>query len=134
MALMEFVDVAKVFTNKVRKRIREQGMDADFRDIENEIREQHRKDNSRIRCRLIKTQLLGLYEQDAEALQKDLTKLIMLEPATPQISRVYQRELLMVLWSSAKSSLSDLECDSVVQEIQHMVELNRKYAKEDNAE
>lgn len=134
MALMTLVDVAKDYSDKIRKRIREQGVDASLRDIEDELRELIRKDNSRIRCRIIKIQVLSLYEQDAEALEKDITKLIVLEPAIPKIAKEHKRELLRVLWASAKNSLSDLECDSVVQDIQHMAELNRKYAKDDNDE
>lgn len=134
MGLMVKIDAAKDYSDKIRKRIRAQGVDASLRDIEDELRELLRKDNSRIRSRLIKTQLLNLYQQDAEALEKDLTKLIVLEPVIPKIAKEHKRELLRVLWAFVKSSLGDLECDSVVQDIQHMAELNRKYAKNGNDE
>lgn len=127
MALMTLVDVAKDYSDKIRKRIREQGVDASLRDIEDELRELIRKDNSRIRCRIIKTQLLELYQQDAILLERDITKLMILEPVSFKSgsSASDSHRLLGILFPVIKKSLSVSELDSVVSDIHKMVEAQK---------
>lgn len=128
MGLREFVDVAKDYSDKIRKRIREQGVDASLRDIEDELRELIRRDNSRIRCRLVKTQLLELYQQDATLLEKDITKFMILDPASSEsnISASDSHRLLGILFPVIKKSLNTSELDSVVSDIHKMSEAQRK--------
>lgn len=128
MGLRELVDVAKDYSDKIRKRIREQGVDASLRDIEDELRNLIRKDNSRIRCRLVKTQLLELYQQDATLLEKDITKFMILDPASSGTasSASDSHRLLGILFPVIKKLLNTSELDSVVSDIHKMSEAQRK--------
>lgn len=78
---MGLIDLAGTqFFDKVKERL-QTDINADISDIIEDARRYNADNRNKIKRNIISTWFLSLYDYDAEALHRDITKLVVLEPA-----------------------------------------------------
>lgn len=117
------------YFNTAKERWMLQGFDADITDILNECRGSIRGKVSRDKVNILTSFLIQLYDYNHIELQKDVTKLILLEP-TQEYSMKDKRKLLGILWSTIQR-LSDDDLSLILNEINRLAEWNKANNEED---
>lgn len=80
---MALIDRARdVYFDRARERWKQKGFDADITDILEDYRAETNKKIKRDKVNVLSTFLISLYDYDHEALQLDITKLIVLSPSS----------------------------------------------------
>lgn len=86
---MGLIDRARdIYFDRARERWKHKGFDADITDILDDYREETNKKITRDRVNVLTTFLINLYDYDHEALQLDITKLIVLQPKREFLLRI----------------------------------------------
>lgn len=123
---MGLIDLAGTqFFDKVKERLRTD-INADISDIIEEVRRYNADNRNKIRRNIISTWFLSLYDYDAEALHRDITKLVVLEP-TDDIPKADKRKLLKALWQSTQGLMGGNDYVILLNEINRIAEHNRRY-------
>lgn len=117
------------YFNMAKERWMSQGFDANITDILNECRGSIRDKVSRDKVNILTSFLIQLYDYNHIELQKDVTKLILLEP-TQEYSMKDKRKLLGILWSTIQR-LSGDDLSSILTEINRLAEWNKANNEED---
>lgn len=100
----------------------------DCTDIMAEMGKAQRREVEKEKRNVLATLFLSIYDFKSEELQRDLTKLIMLDLAeVDNIPMEERRKLLRVLWESAKILMGDGNYSALLNEIERIVSFNRKY-------
>lgn len=117
------------FFDMARERWRKQGFDASIIDILDKYREETNKVIRRNKVSVITTFLIQLYGYNHVELQKDITKIILLEPSDAFDSKD-RKKLLTILWYTIQNLYEDDWAD-VLNEVNRLAEWN-KANKEEN--
>lgn len=117
------------FFDMARERWREQGFNADIVDILDSYREETNKVIKRNKVSVITTFLIQLYGYNHVELQKDITKIILLEPSDA-FEPKDRKKLLTILWYTIQNLYEDDWAD-VLNEINRLAEWNKANKEED---
>ena len=112
-----------------RERWREQGFDADITDILDKYREATNKVIRRNKVSVITTFLIQFYGYNHVELQKDITKIILLEPSDA-FEPKERKKLLTILWYTIQNLYEDDWAD-VLNEVNRLAEWNKANNEED---
>lgn len=123
---MGLIDLAGTqFFDKVKERL-QTDINADISDIIEDARRYNADNRNKIKRNIISTWFLSLYDYDAEALHRDITKLVVLEP-TDDIPKADKRKLLKALWQSTQGLMGGNDYVILLNEIHRIAEHNRRY-------
>lgn len=117
------------FFDMARERWRKQGFDASIIDILDKYREETNKVIRRNKVSVITTFLIQLYGYNHIELQKDITKIILLEPSDA-FEPKDRKKLLTILWYTIQNLYEDDWAD-VLNEVNRLAEWNRANKEED---
>lgn len=117
------------FFDMARERWRKQGFDASIIDILDKYREETNKVIRRNKVSVITTFLIQLYDYNHVELQKDITKIILLEPADA-FEPKDRKKLLTILWYTIQNLYEDDWAD-VLNEVNRLAEWNKANKEED---
>lgn len=117
------------FFDMARERWREQGFDASIIDILDKYREETNKVIRRNKVSVITTFLIQLYGYNHIELQKDITKIILLEPSDA-FDPKDRKKLLTILWYTIQNLYEDDWAD-VLNEVNRLAEWNKANKEED---
>lgn len=117
------------FFDMARERWRKQGFDASIIDILDKYREETNKLIRRNKVSVITTFLIQLYGYNHIELQKDITKIILLEPSDA-FEPKDRKKLLTILWYTIQNLYEDDWAD-VLNEVNRLAEWNRANKEED---
>ena len=117
------------FFDMARERWRKQGFDASIIDILDSYREETNKVIKRNKVSVITTFLIQLYGYNHVELQKDITKIILLEPSDA-FEPKDRKKLLTILWYTIQNLYEDDWAD-VLNEINRLAEWNKANKEED---
>lgn len=117
------------FFDMARERWRKQGFDASIIDILDKYREETNKVIRRNKVSVITTFLIQLYGYNHVELQKDITKIILLEPSDA-FEPKDRKKLLTILWYTIQNLYEDDWAD-VLNEVNRLAEWNRANKEED---
>lgn len=128
---MALVDTRRdKYFDMAKKRWREQGFDAGIEDILEEYRADKCRQIASNKVNVLTTFLMNLYDCNNIQLQKDITKLIIIQPAIDDFPPDEKRKLLRVLWSVIQSMYED-DWSEVLNEINLLAEWDRRNKDED---
>lgn len=117
------------FFDMTRERWRKQGFDACIIDILDKYREETNKVIKRNKVSVITTFLIQLYGYNHVELQKDITKIILLEPSD-SFEPKDRKKLLTIIWYTIQNLYEDDWAD-VLNEVNRLAELNKANNEED---
>lgn len=117
------------FFDMARERWRKQGFDASIIDILDKYREETNKVIRRNKVSVITTFLIQLYGYNHVELQKDITKIILLEPSDA-FNPKDRKKLLTILWYTIQNLYEDDWAD-VLNEVNRLAEWNKANKEED---
>lgn len=117
------------FFDMARERWRKQGFDASIIDILDKYREETNKVIRRNKVSVITTFLIQLYGYNHVELQKDITKIILLEPSDA-FDPKDRKKLLTILWYTVQNLYEDDWAD-VLNEVNRLAEWNKANKEED---
>lgn len=117
------------FFDMARERWRKQGFDACIIDILDKYREETNKVIKRNKVSVITTFLIQLYGYNHVELQKDITKIILLEPSD-SFEPKDRKKLLTIIWYTIQNLYEDDWAD-VLNEVNRLAELNKANNEED---
>lgn len=117
------------FFDMTRERWRKQGFDACIIDILDKYREETNKVIKRNKVSVITTFLIQLYGYNHVELQKDITKIILLEPSD-SFEPKDRKKLLTIIWYTIQNLYEDDWAD-VFNEVNRLAELNKANNEED---
>lgn len=117
------------FFDMARERWRKQGFDASIIDILDKYREETNKVIRRNKVSVITTFLIQLYGYNHVELQKDITKIILLEPSDA-FEPKDRKKLLTILWYTIQNLYEDDWAD-VLNEVNRLAEWNKANKEED---
>lgn len=117
------------FFDMARERWRKQGFDASIIDILDKYREETNKVIRRNKVSVITTFLIQLYGYNHIELQKDITKIILLEPSD-SFEPKDRKKLLTILWYTIQNLYEDDWAD-VLNEVNRLAEWNKANKEED---
>lgn len=117
------------FFDMARERWRKQGFDASIIDILDKYREETNKVIRRNKVSVITTFLIQLYGYNHIELQKDITKIILLEPSDA-FEPKDRKKLLTILWYTIQNLYEDDWAD-VLNEVNRLAEWNKANKEED---
>lgn len=117
------------FFDMARERWRKQGFDASIIDILDKYREETNKVIRRNKVSVITTFLIQLYGYNHIELQKDITKIILLEPSDA-FDPKDRKKLLTILWYTIQNLYEDDWAD-VLNEVNRLAEWNKANKEED---
>lgn len=128
---MGLIDLAGTrFFDRVRERL-QVDINADISDIIEEVKRYNAYGRDRIKCNIISTWFLSLYDYDAEGLHRDITKMVVLEPVN-DIPKADKKKLLKALWVSTQGLMGGNDYTILLNEVNRIVEYNRKYPETDD--
>ena len=117
------------FFDMARERWRKQGFDACIIDILDKYREETNKVIKRNKVSVITTFLIQLYGYNHVELQKDITKIILLEPSD-SFEPKDRKKLLTIIWYTIQNLYEDDWAD-VLNEENRLAEWNKVNNEED---
>lgn len=117
------------FFDMARERWRKQGFDACIIDILDKYREEINKVIKRNKVSVITTFLIQLYGYNHVELQKDITKIILLEPSD-SFEPKDRKKLLTIIWYTIQNLYEDDWAD-VLNEVNRLAEWNKANNEED---
>lgn len=117
------------FFDMARERWRKQGFDACIIDILDKYREETNKVIKRNKVSVITTFLIQLYGYNHVELQKDITKIILLEPSD-SFEPKDRKKLLTIIWYTIQNLYEDDWAD-VLNEVNRLAEWNKANNEED---
>ena len=117
------------FFDMARERWRRQGFDACIIDILDKYREETNKVIKRNKVSVITTFLIQLYGYNHVELQKDITKIILLEPSD-SFEPKDRKKLLTIIWYTIQNLYEDDWAD-VLNEVNSLAEWNKANNEED---
>jgi len=117
------------FFDMARERCRKQGFDACIIDILDKYREETNKVIKRNKVSVITTFLIQLYGYNHVELQKDITKIILLEPSD-SFEPKDRKKLLTIIWYTIQNLYEDDWAD-VLNEVNRLSEWNKVNNEED---
>lgn len=117
------------FFDMARECWRKQGFDASIIDILDKYREETNKVIRRNKVSVITTFLIQLYGYNHVELQKDITKIILLEPSDA-FDPKDRKKLLTILWYTVQNLYEDDWAD-VLNEVNRLAEWNKANKEED---
>ena len=117
------------FFDMARERWRRQGFDACIIDILDKYREETNKVIKRNKVSVITTFLIQLYGYNHVELQKDITKIILLEPSD-SFEPKDRKKLLTIIWYTIQNLYEDDWAD-VLNEVNRLAEWNKVNNEED---
>lgn len=117
------------FFDMTRERWRKQGFDACIIDILDKYREETNKVIKRNKVSVITTFLIQLYGYNHVELQKDITKIILLEPSD-SFEPKDRKKLLTIIWYTIQNLYEDDWAD-VLNEVNRLAEWNKANNEED---
>ena len=117
------------FFDMARERWRKQGFDACIIDILDKYREETNKVIKRNKVSVITTFLIQLYGYNHVELQKDITKIILLEPSD-SFEPKDRKKLLTIIWYTIQNLYEDDWAD-VLNEVNRLAEWNKVNNEED---
>lgn len=128
---MGLIDLAGTrFFDRMRERL-QVDINADISDILDDVKRYNAYGRDRIKCNIISTWFLSLYNYDAETLHRDIIKMIVLEPVD-DISKADKRKLLKALWVSTQGLMGGNDYTMLLNEVNRIIEFNRKYPETDD--
>ena len=126
---MALIDRARdVYFDRARERWKQKGFDSDITDIIEKYRKVEHDRFVRDRVNVLVTFLINLYDYDHEALQLDITKLIVLSPSS-EFPAKDKRKLLQILWSAIQMLYAD-DWSEVLNEVNRLGEWARANPEE----
>ena len=117
------------FFDMARERWRKQGFDACIIDILDKYREETNKVIKRNKVSVITTFVIQLYGYNHVELQKDITKIILLEPSD-SFEPKDRKKLLTIIWYTIQNLYEDDWAD-VLNEVNRLAEGNKANNEED---
>lgn len=126
---MGLIDRARdIYFDRARERWKQKGFDVDITDILEDYRAETNKKIKRDKVNVLSTFLISLYDYDHEALQLDITKLIVLQPKR-EFPAKDKRKLLQILWSTIQMLYAD-DWSEVLNEVNRLGEWARANPEE----
>lgn len=128
---MALVDTRRnKYFDMAKKRWREQGFDAGIEDILEKYRAAMCRQIASNKVKVLTTFLMNLYDCNNIQLQKDITKLIIIQPFIDDFPPDEKRKLLRILWSVIQSMYED-DWSEVLNEINFLAEWDKRNKDED---